>query len=819
MTLQLLHYIALMYVDDTDILLAALHDEETIDDVMVRAKKAAKVWNHSVKASGGAMGVDKCYWSAVDFVWNSGRWTYRDMDDIDGTIRILDANGLVQHVQRYALDQAREGLGLYVCPDGSWTLQLDELHKKVTKWGTRIKHSSLTPKECYVSATTAMFKTILHSLPACSFTRKECKQLEVILYDFLLPKLGLSRKFPIVYRFAPHKFQGLGLLQIYVHIIIEKLEFFLRHMTQKTQLGLSFQASVETIQVEVGSSAQFFSLGFHTYGFLTPISWMSTLWEGVSWYTLQLTPGKWSLQPPHINDMSLMDSLIQNRSFTKEEIMSVNRCRLYLRVFFLSDIVSYDGTSIRQDAYDGWCSDQWISRWKWPRQPRPSPKDWRLWHTAIRDVWVRSETLDLQQPLSNWVHDTHLRFKYRSSEDGSYIQEKLSKHSFRYYEKLYHSTRHTFYYTVIDYKPTRTSFPVPIWATIVNDSSIKVICRSEPIIPFIRSIPTTWEIYLCSLDPNIIYLLRYSNFNASASALAESILSSHAIAVVDVSMKVVKRTSAVAWIITDRERSFTCEGVSGCPRFHAAIDSYRGELFGLLVVLLVANLICDYHNVQTGMLAVACDNDASLSKALDSVSRAKVTDPYFNIIWAAHEFRNTINITFRSKRVKGHQDDNKTKKLNFYERLNVAMDKTAKRFRSQLDEKPHLHRPWIFGDSNWHVGASETHFSYDLEQSIRDHIQGSYLKKHLIQKGYLTNDIFKFVDWDAIHRGSKLVTAGERLWIAKFVSGFMVPLHKCFIEMLKRNQKHKLLLIMITHVGRAACAPCVIWNEKIPNMF
>ena len=95
MTLQLLHYIALMYVDDTDILLAALHDEETIDDVMVRAKKAAKVWNHSVKASGGAMGVDKCYWSAVDFVWNSGRWTYRDMDDIDGTIRILDANGLV----------------------------------------------------------------------------------------------------------------------------------------------------------------------------------------------------------------------------------------------------------------------------------------------------------------------------------------------------------------------------------------------------------------------------------------------------------------------------------------------------------------------------------------------------------------------------------------------------------------------------------------------------------------------------------------------------------------------------------------------------
>ena len=269
MTLQLSHYIALMYVDDTDILLAALQEEDTIDDVMIRATKAVKVWNHAVIVSGGAMRADKCYWSAVDFVWNSGRWSYRNMDDIDGVIQILDDDGVVQSIQRYDLDQTREGLGVYVCPDGSWTLQLEELQKKVTKWGTRIRNSSLTLKECYVSATTAMFKTILHSLPACSFTRKECK-------------LGLSKKFPLVYRFVPHKLQGLGLLQIYVHIIIEKLKFFLPHMTQTTQLGLSLQASLETIQIEVGSSTQFFSLGFHTYVFLTPISWMSILWESVS---------------------------------------------------------------------------------------------------------------------------------------------------------------------------------------------------------------------------------------------------------------------------------------------------------------------------------------------------------------------------------------------------------------------------------------------------------------------------------------------------------------------------------------------------------
>lgn len=431
MTLQLIHYIALMYVDDTGVLLAGIDDNDTIDDVITRAKKAAKVWNHAVMVSGGAMNPKKCYWPAVDFVWNSGRWKNRNMDDIDGCVQIIDDNGIVQSIQRYRLDQAREGMGVYVCPGGSWTLQLEELQKKFHTWGTRIKQSSLTPKECYVSATTAMFKTIMHSLPACSLNRKECKRLEIILYDYLLPKLGLSKKFPLVYRYASIKFQGLGLLQIYVHIIVEKLKFFLTHMPQKIQLGLTFQASLETVQIETGSTQQFLSVSFYQYGFLTPISWMSTLWEGVSWYALQVSPGSWNLRPPRRNDFSLMDSIIQDHSFTKEEILSVNRCRLSLQVFWLSDIITCDGAAVRHDAFNGEKSDQWISRWHWPRQPRPPRRDWRLWEIAIRDVWARSETLELQTPLTDWISDTHLKFTFRMSQDGLYIRQKVSKRQFK----------------------------------------------------------------------------------------------------------------------------------------------------------------------------------------------------------------------------------------------------------------------------------------------------------------------------------------------------------------------------------------------------
>ena len=260
---------------------------------------------------------------------------------------------------------------MFVCPDGSWDMQIDELVKKITKWTGRAKTSSLTQKECYVGANTALFKTILHVLPACSFTRKQCKQLETLLYKDLLPKMGISSKLPLVYRYAPHKFQGLALLQLYVHIIIEKLKFFLPHATRQSQLGMTFQASLEAIQIEIGSQQQFFQLNFHTYGFLTPTSWLATLWEGVSWYSLQLQPGRWDLSPPRLHDVALMDALIGHKTFTNDEIACVNRCRLYLKVFFLSDIVNSAGTKVLQNAYDGTISTQWRSRWKWPRQPRP----------------------------------------------------------------------------------------------------------------------------------------------------------------------------------------------------------------------------------------------------------------------------------------------------------------------------------------------------------------------------------------------------------------------------------------------------------------
>ena len=215
----------------------------------------------------------------------------------------------------------------------------------------------------------------------------------------------------------------MNLLQVFVHIMIEKLKIFLFHGDRQTQLGITFKASFEAMQVEIGSTSQFFSLKYSQYGFLTPSSWLSTLWDATSRYGVTLTPGNWTLQPPRENDSALMDAIVACHLFTINEMSDINRCRLYLRVFFLSDIVSGNGLYIIPEIVRGERFPQWQSMWKWPRQSRPPPSSWRLWNIAISEVWAKSESLRLQNPLGNWIHKTHMRFQYKIDSTNNILYE------------------------------------------------------------------------------------------------------------------------------------------------------------------------------------------------------------------------------------------------------------------------------------------------------------------------------------------------------------------------------------------------------------
>ena len=66
-SLQLLVFIEIMYVDDTDILLTDVSGHDTLDIIFERAQRAVRIWRQAVYDSGGAVRLERCYWMAIDF--------------------------------------------------------------------------------------------------------------------------------------------------------------------------------------------------------------------------------------------------------------------------------------------------------------------------------------------------------------------------------------------------------------------------------------------------------------------------------------------------------------------------------------------------------------------------------------------------------------------------------------------------------------------------------------------------------------------------------------------------------------------------------
>ena len=169
--------------------------------------------------------------------------------------------------------------------------------------------------------------------------------------------------------------------------------------------------------------------------------------------------------------------------------------------------------------------------------------------------------------------------------------------------------------------------------------------------------------------------------------IATAIRQSKAIAVTDASVETRTKTATISWIFTDDDETYHDKGDSGCPTFHNALDSYGAESFGLVFVLTVVKIICDFYRIRSGKIVIACDNDSSLDKCIRTKYCAKPSDTYFDLLWTAFDIRKELKILLKPKIVAGHQEKKKWK-LNIFERLIFFATRGVKHFglRSKMEE-------------------------------------------------------------------------------------------------------------------------------------
>jgi len=120
----------------------------------------------------------------------------------------------------------------------------------------------------------------------------------------------------------------------------------------------------------------------------------------------------WLPPSPTGADVNLMDYFL-SMELSSTQLIRINRCRVFLQILLLSDIVSSDGRQLIPQVFQGHKLTDWRSSLVWPDQQTSSSADWLEWANAFTSLapglWLRSP-IDMSNVTSHqhyfWYMDS-----------------------------------------------------------------------------------------------------------------------------------------------------------------------------------------------------------------------------------------------------------------------------------------------------------------------------------------------------------------------------------------------------------------------------
>jgi hypothetical protein len=151
---------------------------------------------------------------------------------------------------------------------------------------------------------------------------------------------------------------------------------------------------LEYTQLECGTDTPILEADFTTYepAILTK-NWITECWRYISLCkaTVAIT-GLWAPAKARQGDTALMDEFLK-QDMTYSQVKDVNRCRIYLQVFHVSDITDLAGNTIEEWAKRGKRQSNRTSKWNWPVQQRPPAGAWKNWAIALQGIATDDDDL------------------------------------------------------------------------------------------------------------------------------------------------------------------------------------------------------------------------------------------------------------------------------------------------------------------------------------------------------------------------------------------------------------------------------------------
>ena len=128
-------------------------------------------------------------------------------------------------------------------------------------------------------------------------------------------------------------------------------------MHRNDKIGQALLITLRDIQIEVGTSEPFYNLDPDNYPYVTPDTRWKYFWTAIHENKMTVRIHQmWTPKPQYEDDSNIMEHAVKDQymqTTNKYRLVSINRCRLYLRCFYVSGLITPDSPQIGIGFLDG----------------------------------------------------------------------------------------------------------------------------------------------------------------------------------------------------------------------------------------------------------------------------------------------------------------------------------------------------------------------------------------------------------------------------------------------------------------------------------
>ncbi len=195
----------------------------------------------------------------------------------------------------------------------------------------------ISREDAWLAFYSMIWKTLSYPLPTLNLTREECDKIMAPILQYLLPAMGVCRNFPRALVYNSAKYMGIGIQHPYTIQEIIRIKDMISHVHRCTITGKLYRTSFELLFLEIGMGSSLQRIPEEALDTLATNCLVKSTCQFLKNYDLSLHHDI-KIKPLSQQDQFIMEALSALGPNTFE-LMSLNRCWLYLQVLFLQKLV------------------------------------------------------------------------------------------------------------------------------------------------------------------------------------------------------------------------------------------------------------------------------------------------------------------------------------------------------------------------------------------------------------------------------------------------------------------------------------------------